>query len=237
MAGFPAGAANPLPRSASLHRSCFPFLPGDPRGALARSRSEPASSTARKDYSGRGRRLGRLDGFSHRRLVSLSVQGSPRRRLPARPVTPSVSHTGQRLRTAGATPRKPFHADPFPRFPQSISPQTSRARQRPASFGQPTDRGFCAAPPGGAGSRGRLPIFSFNSSQDITPGAWHTFVAVVGGNGNTGYFDGIEMTDRHYNFGGPSSTDFFSSVTPPSNAFWVGKGFMRRRPGPCTSTG
>ena len=70
-----------------------------------------------------------------------------------------------------------------------------------------------------------LPIFCFNSSQDITPGVWHSFVAVVSGTGNTGYLDGIEMTDRHYNFGNASSTKFFSSVTPPSDALWVGKGF------------
>lgn len=76
-----------------------------------------------------------------------------------------------------------------------------------------------------------LPIFCFNSSQDITPGAWHTFVAVVGGAGNTGYLDGIEMTDRHYNFGNPSSTDFFSSVSPPSDALWVGKGFYAQETG------
>jgi hypothetical protein len=76
-----------------------------------------------------------------------------------------------------------------------------------------------------------LPIFCFNSSQDITPGAWHTFVAVVGGTGNTGYLDGIEMTDRHYNFGNSSSKDFFSSVTPPSDALWVGKGFYAQETG------
>ncbi len=70
-----------------------------------------------------------------------------------------------------------------------------------------------------------LPIFCFNSSQDITPGVWHSFVAVVSGTGNTGYLDGVEMTDRHYNFGNASSTKFFSSVTPPSDALWVGKGF------------
>jgi hypothetical protein len=76
-----------------------------------------------------------------------------------------------------------------------------------------------------------LPIFCFNSAQDITAGVWHTFVAVVGATGNTGYLDGIEMTDRHYNFGNPSATDFFSSVTPPSNALWVGKGFYAQETG------
>jgi Concanavalin A-like lectin/glucanases superfamily len=76
-----------------------------------------------------------------------------------------------------------------------------------------------------------LPIFCFNSSQDITPGAWHTFVAVVGGTGNTGYLNGVEMTDRHYNFGNSSSTAFFSSVTPPSDALWVGKGFYAQETG------
>jgi len=77
-----------------------------------------------------------------------------------------------------------------------------------------------------------LPIFCFNSAQDITPGVWHTFVAVVSGTGNTGYLDGIEMTDRHYNFGNSSSTEFFASVTPPSDALWVGKGFYAQETGP-----
>lgn len=78
----------------------------------------------------------------------------------------------------------------------------------------------------------QLPIFCFNSSQNITAGVWHTFVAVVSDSGNTGYLDGVEMTDRHYNFGGPSSTDFFSSVTPPANALWVGKGFYAQESDP-----
>ena len=76
-----------------------------------------------------------------------------------------------------------------------------------------------------------LPIFCFNSAQDISAGAWHTFVAVVSETGNTGYLDGVEMTDRHYNFGDSSSTEFFASVTPPSSALWVGKGFYAQETG------
>lgn len=78
----------------------------------------------------------------------------------------------------------------------------------------------------------QLPIFCFNSSQNITAGVWHSFVAVVSDSGNTGYLDGVEMTDRHYNFGGPTSTNFFSSVSPPSNALWVGKGFYAQESDP-----
>lgn len=76
------------------------------------------------------------------------------------------------------------------------------------------------------------PIFCFNSMQFITAGAWHSFVVVISDSGNTGYLDTVEMTDRHYNFGNPSSTDFFSSVTSPSSALWVGKGFFGLEPNP-----
>ena len=73
---------------------------------------------------------------------------------------------------------------------------------------------------------GSVPVQCFNTVQEIQAGQWYTFVGVVSSTGNTGYLNGQELYDRHYNFGDPNTTDFFSSVTNPSNALWVGKGFL-----------
>lgn len=73
---------------------------------------------------------------------------------------------------------------------------------------------------------GAAPIQCFNTVEEIEAGRWYTFVGSVSATGNTGYLNGVEMTDRHYNFGDASTTDFFSAVTSPSEALWVGKGFL-----------
>ena len=73
---------------------------------------------------------------------------------------------------------------------------------------------------------GATPVQCFNTVEEIRAGQWYTFVGSVGAAGNTGYLDGLEMTDRHYNFGDATTTNFFSAVTFPSGALWVGKGFL-----------
>lgn len=73
---------------------------------------------------------------------------------------------------------------------------------------------------------GLAPVQCFNTVETIAAGRWYSFVGSVSATGNTGYLDGNEMTNRHYNFGDASTTHFFSSVTYPSNALWVGKGFL-----------
>lgn len=73
---------------------------------------------------------------------------------------------------------------------------------------------------------GAAPVQCFNTVEEIAAGAWYSFVGSVSATGNTGYLNGVEMTNRHYNFGDATTTDFFSAVTPPSNALWVGKGFL-----------
>ena len=56
--------------------------------------------------------------------------------------------------------------------------------------------------------------FCFDSNVNLEENRWYHFVAVVSASGNTGYLNGVEMTDRHYNLGSDSTyTDFFSSVT------------------------
>ncbi len=55
--------------------------------------------------------------------------------------------------------------------------------------------------------------FCFDSGINIEPDVWTHFAAVVSSTGNTGYLDGVEMTDRHYNLGSDASyADFFASV-------------------------
>ncbi len=52
---------------------------------------------------------------------------------------------------------------------------------------------------------------------------WHHYVAVVGDNFNTGYFDGVEMTGRRYNFGNSSDSQFFADAIAHEK-MWLGKG-------------
>lgn len=62
----------------------------------------------------------------------------------------------------------------------------------------------------------------FDSRVNLKPGEWYHFVVNVGSKGNTGYLNGEEMTDRHYNFGNSSLQDFFSSV--PMSQSYLGYG-------------
>ena len=59
------------------------------------------------------------------------------------------------------------------------------------------------------------PVQCFDSNAPLKPGQWYHFVAVVGDDFNTGYLNGREMVNRHYNAGGPFSHEFFASVPSP----------------------
>jgi len=67
------------------------------------------------------------------------------------------------------------------------------------------------------------PTFCFDSGYAITKGEWNHFVAVVGENYNTGYLNGQEMTDRDYNFGDASYSQFFEDAVVHEE-LWIGKG-------------
>jgi hypothetical protein len=73
----------------------------------------------------------------------------------------------------------------------------------------------------------RLPSFCFDSRNAITTGEWHHFVAVVGEDYNTGYLDGVEMTNRRYNFGNSLSSQFFEDAVVHEK-LWLGKGYWDR---------
>jgi hypothetical protein len=75
---------------------------------------------------------------------------------------------------------------------------------------------------------GHIPL-CFDSARQLDVGRWYHFAAVVGPGFNTGFLDGREMTERHYNFGDATREDFFASVTD-QRVFWIGRGFLARRP-------
>ena len=68
------------------------------------------------------------------------------------------------------------------------------------------------------------PSFCYDSWNPIVEGQWYHYVAVVGGNFNTGYLDGEEMDDRKYNFGYTYTHEFFSDAVTPEN-LWIGRGY------------
>ena len=82
------------------------------------------------------------------------------------------------------------------------------------------------------GDPGQKPTFCYDSRVDLELNTWHHFVAVMGEDFNTGYLDGVELTDRNYNFGGPTDNEFFADVVGPAHCT-IGKGWFWIYPEPC----
>lgn len=74
----------------------------------------------------------------------------------------------------------------------------------------------------------RLPTLCYDSNFNLEERIWYHFVAVVGEDYNTGYFNGKEMTKRYYNFGYPTSSDFFAD-SKAHEALYIGKGYWNQR--------
>jgi hypothetical protein len=78
------------------------------------------------------------------------------------------------------------------------------------------------------------PFLCFDSKENLNEGEWYHYAAVVSENGNTGYLNGVELTNRNYNFGSSSDSDFLSDVTDKSNmmlgygrsSYMLGQDFM-----------
>ncbi len=68
------------------------------------------------------------------------------------------------------------------------------------------------------------PSLCFDSHHAIQEGIWQHFVVIVGENFNTGYLNGQEMTDRWYNFGSSSLSQFFADALVHEK-LWLGKGY------------
>lgn len=69
-----------------------------------------------------------------------------------------------------------------------------------------------------------FPSVCFDSADEIAEDKWHHFVVVVGENYNTGYLDGQELVNRHYNFGNSSYSQFFADVIK-HETLWIGRGY------------
>ncbi len=62
----------------------------------------------------------------------------------------------------------------------------------------------------------RIPL-CFDTGFNLEEKEWYHFAAVVGPNGNTGYLDGVELVNRHYNFGTAYDQYFFSDIPVQDN--------------------
>ncbi|HKK80876.1 MAG TPA: LamG domain-containing protein, partial [Prolixibacteraceae bacterium] len=71
------------------------------------------------------------------------------------------------------------------------------------------------------------PSFCFDSHNPVSINEWHHFVVVVGKDYNTGYLNGVEMTNRDYNFGNSSYSHFFEDAVAHEK-MWLGKGHWDR---------
>jgi len=75
----------------------------------------------------------------------------------------------------------------------------------------------------GCGEPLERPIQCFDTIFELYTESWYHFVAVVGSNFNTGYLNGVELTERKYNFGDAKDTYFLADVCDPA-VCWIGKG-------------
>lgn len=52
----------------------------------------------------------------------------------------------------------------------------------------------------------------YDSNVNLAENKWHHFAVVVGPDGNTGYLNGKEITNRHYNFGNSKDKSFLDDI-------------------------
>jgi hypothetical protein len=69
----------------------------------------------------------------------------------------------------------------------------------------------------------------FDTGFNLDIGRWYHFAAVVDVNYNTGYLDGEELVNRHYNFGDSGGSYFLDDIND-KRVCWLGKGFVGSRP-------
>jgi hypothetical protein len=59
----------------------------------------------------------------------------------------------------------------------------------------------------------RDPFLCFDSNKNLEEDKWHHYAVVVGADGNTGYLNGVELTNRRYNFGNKNDKSFLNSIS------------------------
>ena len=70
---------------------------------------------------------------------------------------------------------------------------------------------------------GQEPFLCYDSTTNLEENTWIHFAVTVEPDGNTGYLNGAEMTNRDYNFGSASDTDFLDSI-PVQEQMMLGYG-------------
>jgi hypothetical protein len=60
-------------------------------------------------------------------------------------------------------------------------------------------------------ARNGIPL-CFDTGTNLQANVWYHFVGVCGEGFNTGYLNGLELTNRHYNYGGPITSFFLSQL-------------------------
>ncbi|NQV08293.1 LamG domain-containing protein [Candidatus Woesearchaeota archaeon] len=69
----------------------------------------------------------------------------------------------------------------------------------------------------------REPFLCYDSTNNVEEDKWHHFAVVVGDDGNTGYLNGVEITNRDYNFGDANAKSFLNSI-PVKEQLTLGHG-------------
>ncbi len=75
------------------------------------------------------------------------------------------------------------------------------------------------------------PFLCYDSNINLAEDKWHHFAVVVDENGNTGYLNGKELTNRHYNFGNSKNSAFLNNI-PDKKKLMLGYGRSSYMVGP-----
>ena len=70
-----------------------------------------------------------------------------------------------------------------------------------------------------------VPTLCFDTGFNLQQGQWYHYAVVVDPTGNTGYLNGQELTDRHYNFADALSPEFLEDISVQEKV-WIGRGFL-----------
>jgi hypothetical protein len=74
-------------------------------------------------------------------------------------------------------------------------------------------------------NQGYEPILCFDSATNLKADTWYHFAVVNSPSGNTGYLNGVELTNRHYNFSDAKDTRFFN-ILNKKDTFQLGYGYF-----------
>jgi hypothetical protein len=74
-------------------------------------------------------------------------------------------------------------------------------------------------------NKGYKPVLCFDSATNLKSDTWYHFAVVNSESGNTGYLNGKELANRHYNFGSAKDNQFFN-ILHKRDIFKLGTGYF-----------